>query len=315
MKIAIIGCGSLGLLWGARLAQTGHELTLITRTQEQQQSINDQGIQIEWLDGKAQTIPVCAKWVQDCFPSSFDFILVTVKQVHLAEVIPVLQQITHPATRLLFWQNGLGHEKQIARLKNRPWTYAAITTEGARKISDHRVKHTGTGEIAIGAFPDFLPTDPILEKWIAELIDRFGFQINLDGQIAKKMWEKLAINCAINPLTALEQIRNGELLKPTYTWIMKQICAEVVAVANRKGFSFELSNILYKVTSVCQQTAQNISSMLQDMQKGVQTEIDYLNGAVVKYGKEEKVPTPINEKLVKQVHQKEEQQMSKKRRE
>ncbi|WP_168188709.1 ketopantoate reductase family protein [Thermoflavimicrobium daqui] len=305
MRTAVIGCGSLGLLWGARFTQIPGALTLLTRSKEQQQQLNQYGIDFESLDGRKKQIPVQAMWIEELpQPVQFDMVHVMVKQNHLPPIIPILQEITSPTSRLLFWQNGLGHEKQIELLANRPWTYAAITTEGAHRSSYNTVKHTGKGETWVGPFPKLLTFDPPIQEWIIA-VENLGLQIAMDQQIFRRMWEKLAINCVVNPITALHQVKNGELLSSEYISEIEKISREVQAVAQKKGFSFELDDMIQKVAYVCRNTKNNYSSMLQDLLQGRQTEIDYMNGAIIRYGKEEKIPTAYNQYLVERIHHRE----------
>jgi 2-dehydropantoate 2-reductase len=305
MKIAIIGSGALGLLWGARLTQKKMHIVLITRTQAQQQQLLKQGLILTPHQQEIMQIPVKAISIEENLDQwQFDLIFVMVKQPQLARVMSRVQQISHMNSQIVFWQNGLGHEEQIAKLQHRPYTYAAVTTEGAWKKSAHHVVQTGWGETCIGSFP--IDHQPI-RSYLSELLSLCSapFSLRYDLQIQQRIWEKLTINSLINPLTAYYGILNGELLADFYRRTMEALLDETVAVAYQQGIQLHPQEMMLQTVQVCQNTAHNVSSMLQDVRKGVQTEIDYINGAVVKLGKRAGIATPVHAEWVQRIREKE----------
>jgi 2-dehydropantoate 2-reductase len=300
-KIAIIGGGSLGLLWSARLATSEIPFTLITRTVKQAHLLNGMGLTWKKLSGETARLPLTAVAIEQMEPELYDLLFVMVKQPQLSETIPVLQKMTHPSSQILFWQNGIGHEELLAQLSERPYTYAAITTEGARRLSPVEVQHTGGGETWIGTFPHARPVDQQLTEQLALLNKKTKCKLVVDTHIMRRMWEKVVINCAINPLTAIHCVPNGELLQSTYTPVIEEVCREVCLVAEQKGITMDVEAIIERVKQVCRKTAINHSSMLQDIQNGKKTEIAYLNGAIVRYGQAYGLSTPRNEQLTQQV--------------
>lgn len=307
MRIAVIGSGALGMLWGARLFQTGNKVVLFTRTEKQQRILQRQGLIYTTLHKETQKIPLEAKWIEKYSPKAlFDIVFVTVKQHHLSRVIPAIQQISHHESQILFWQNGLGHDEQIARLHDRPWTYAAVTTEGAWKKGPNEVQHTGQGETWVGRFPDqaVQPHSSLL-LLLENVKKECDLSIRYDSHILQRIWEKLAVNCVINPLTAIFNMKNGELLSGEYDGQMEGLLCETMEVARHQGIQFDFAEMMKRIRQVCQKTANNYSSMLQDIQKGARTEIDFINGIVVKLGLECQIPTPLSEQMVRLIHEKE----------
>jgi 2-dehydropantoate 2-reductase len=306
MKIAIIGSGALGLLWGARLTQKNLHTVLITRTQAQQQQLLKQGLIFTPHQQATMQIPVKAISIEENLAQwQSDLVFVMVKQPQLAGVISRVQQISHRNSQIVFWQNGLGHEEQIAKLQHRPYTYAAVTTEGAWKKRAHHVVQTGWGETRIGSFPiDHQPIRSYLSE-LFSLRSSTPFSLRYDLQIQQRIWEKLTINSLINPLTAYYGILNGELLADFYRKIMEALLDETVAVAHQQGIQLHSQEMMLQTVQVCQNTAHNVSSMLQDVRKGVQTEIDYINGAVVKLGKRTGIATPVHAEWVQRIREKE----------
>jgi 2-dehydropantoate 2-reductase len=307
MRIAVVGCGSLGLLWGTRLAELPYDCTLLTRTNEQKKSLLEQGVLFHTLKQVKKVIDVQVETTK-LIPIGppYDVVWVTVKQIHLISLLPYIETITHPDSQILFWQNGLGHEQLIACLQNRPWTYAAITTEGARKVGFREVHHTGIGTSWLGSFPKTKQQPhPTLLQLIDEISQKYSLPISVTEDVLKKIWQKLMINSVINPLTAIYEIKNGTLLNPKWKPYMYSILNEAIQVTKKMGMTFCRQEIMEQVYEVCLQTAANESSMLQDLKRGLKTEIDYINGAIVNWGRKNTVDTPVNQRLVEKIHLKE----------
>jgi 2-dehydropantoate 2-reductase len=308
MQIGILGGGALGLLWGGRLTLAGLAPVLITRTPEQAELLQNEGLLLWTLDGRRHDVPVRAEW-GGATGSTFDLLFVTVKQFDLDQALPTVQKRTHSSSQILFWQNGWGHEEKIARLDGREWTYAAVTTEGAWKRGKREVIHTGRGEVRIGRFPAFgRDVHPFLADFLAYIQEwekKWETSVLYDDDILQRMWEKLAVNCAINPLTALHGIRNGELMDGAYRETVNRVLAEVAETARRVGIGLDPGELLRKTEEVCRKTARNKSSMLQDLERGARTEIAFLNGAVVRLAEEHGLDVPVNRSLFLRVRARE----------
>jgi 2-dehydropantoate 2-reductase len=138
----------------------------------------------------------------------------------------------------------------------------------------------------LGAFPHHLPRDEWLLKKIEEWNTKLITPIHYEERIVVRLWEKLAVNSVINPLTALLECPNGELLQPVYDSLICQLIEEMVQVAKAKGIDLDPSRLLERVRQVCHRTSSNFSSMLQDLRNGRKTEIDAINGILVSYGRE-----------------------------
>lgn len=302
MQFGILGGGALGLLWAARLLD--FEPVVVTRTQEQWKQLQKEGLQFTDQNGNKNIVQLPSFWGNLLDEKkTFDVLFVMVKQKDIMGVIPWIQKHTHSESQILFWQNGLGHEEWIKTLIHRPWTYLVVTTEGALKEADNAVRHTGRGKSWIGLYPEHKRFHPMMQK----LLDQWErpFAIHMEKHIMVRIWEKLAINCVINPLTALSDVTNGELLSQKDEVLWKGILNEVVQVAEKEGVSLHTDQLMERVIHVCTQTAKNISSMLRDIQHGRKTEVDAINGAIVRLGTKHHVPTPLNSRLVRLIHEKE----------
>ncbi|MDQ0416373.1 2-dehydropantoate 2-reductase [Croceifilum oryzae] len=308
MRIAVIGAGSIGLLWSSRLSRLPYEITVLTHTIEQHQQIVQAGISCVELDGQMNHTSVKSCPIGDTSElSSFDIIFITVKQYQLPNVMELVQRYSHPFTQILFWQNGLGHEEAIGELHHRPDTYVALTTEGAYRKSGTHVVHTGQGETWIGTFPHQEQWKPLLHDFIQTLQPIIVSPIREENMILKRMWEKLAVNAVINPLTTILEVPNGELLHGEFENMIEKITAETCQVARRVGVELDHSRTIKKIKEVCRLTSQNLSSMLQDVQGRKQTEIEAINGAILRYAKEHNIPVYYHEMLYTLVKAKEAQ--------
>lgn len=293
----------MGLLWSARLAQRFDQFLLITRTVRQAQQVSRTGIGLTTLTGDHEKIRAKARpagLLQDEKP--FDVILVMVKQHHLPTVIPGLQQVIHPETDVLFFQNGWGHQKWLEKLSYHCETYLAVTTEGALRKEDH-VRHTGKGTSWFGSFPRSGKEPSLALKSLMAEVGQDLLQY--DEKIHQRLWGKLTINCVINPMTAWYKIRNGELLNKKYDAEKEGILTEVMDAAAMEGVLLHRRQMWDLIHEVCRQTSENFSSMLQDLNHRRPTEIDYLNGAIVRLGEKHQKKMPVNAEWVQRIREKE----------
>jgi 2-dehydropantoate 2-reductase len=303
MKTAIIGGGALGLLWGARLARAGFPVTMIVRTQSQAATIKKMGMTVQSLSGGEWTVSTEACASSSLPSGKADSVFVMVKQMDLPAVTPLIASLAHEETQVLFWQNGWGHGEIVKKLSAQTCTYLAVTTEGALRLGENRVAHTGNGETWVGPYPSSRKEPhPALER-LWQLEQKMAW----DPDILVRIWEKLAVNCVINPLTALEDVPNGEVGHPRFEQMKRAIIEETVRVARAEGIRLDTAAVKERVERVIRLTARNHSSMLQDMKRGRKTEIAHINGAVAELGAKWGIPTPVNAELVRRVQDKEAQ--------
>lgn len=315
--IDIFGAGAIGLLFYSKLVSHHSKATihLWTRTIEQASIINTQGISVEISTIHHTTAP------EICIPSILhsayaideidrqqdqpkaDYILVTVKQKDLtAELINRIQQRTGNHTRIICLQNGIRTES----IWKAPWqVYAAITTEGAKRLSMNQVVHTGVGETIIGNIntssssrvgkgesKEVDPSEQQIMQLLLNELQKAGFNTTLSNDIDRAIYRKLMINAVINPLTAIWRIRNGELLESNQRIaVMQQLYDEVIKVYQANGIEI-VSTWWEDLLQVCQSTATNTSSMLADVLQGKSTEIQWINGSIVQMGQKYNIPTP-----------------------
>jgi 2-dehydropantoate 2-reductase len=228
-------------------------------------------------------------------------LLITVKAHQTATALDTIAHRITPDTVLLFLQNGMG-AWQIAeqRFPDSP-CLLGTTTEGAWRAADHHIVHAGRGETWIGTLQPRWQTavDAVVQQWRPTL-----FKPKADRNILARLWRKLAINCAINPLTVLYDCRNGELLeKPAALAQMQTICQEVERVMGAALGAPAGQPLFELACEVARKTGANQSSMLQDYRRGNPTEIDFITGYLVREAARLGIAVPENNAVLTAIHQ------------
>ncbi|WP_424768278.1 ketopantoate reductase family protein [Paenibacillus sp. sgz302251] len=321
MQIDVVGGGSLGLLFGGRLAEAGADVTIWTRSREQAELLRLQGIRLLHLDGSEGNVPVrsCALEEASVHRSStgsnqltsIRSIWLTVKQTDLSDVLlDQLEALTagrqeNPAVMVCL-QNGIGHLERIQNRFPDLTLLAAVTTEGARRLDARSVQHTGQGQLYLGRWHENIcEHDEFLEisqKMLVSQLQLAGFTSFLSNHMDNRIFQKLLINAIINPLTALFDVVNGELPEhPSRLRLMRELYAETEIILQKAGMV--LSEDGWKlVTEVCKQTSGNVSSMLSDVRLGRRTEIDAINGGIVSLAEKHQLPAPLNRAIIALIH-------------
>lgn len=283
--IAIIGSGAIGSLWAHHLALKGYQVTLIGRQQKQHKQIST------LLMHRGQEVTQSIDYLNNQLPPTLDLVLVMTKAYQIIDAItPYLDSLkTCP---IVLMHNGLGAVEQLP-LTEQHSVYLATTSHGALKNQDG-VEHTGTGQTMIGCYGN---ASAVQAQSICQVLNNALPPVEYVQDINAALWKKLAINCAINPLTAINQCRNGDLSNPKYTQQLDTIIKEISLLTERLNIDLSYQSMRETVNIVIHNTAKNFSSMHQDVLNGRETEIDFINGHIVNMGKELGIPTPENEKL------------------
>lgn len=316
MRIWILGGGSIGLLFAAKLSFSGTETVLITRSQQQAEAIRKAGIKVtgreaQPLETTCQAISfdqLAARLHDSELP---DWILLTVKQYAIDDrLIAWLREIASLGshTNLLAMQNGVGHLELLLNGYPGERVYGAIISEGALRTSSVEVEHTGSGLTKLAAATGTIERDAKRHKLLTQLqkvLHDAGFRSVLSNNLNSDGWHKLIINSVINPLTTIFGIRNGVLLQSDRLMrAMRRLYDEAVAVAACSGIETEEA-LWDSLLEVCRRTAENRSSMLQDLQAGRPTELDWINGAIVRKAHQLGMNVPAHEMILELVRAKE----------
>ncbi|MGD2127057.1 MAG: 2-dehydropantoate 2-reductase [Desulfobacteraceae bacterium] len=296
MQILVVGAGAMGCLFAARLRKAGFQVTLFEKNRERAEKIDDQGISVQGLTGEyVVKVPVCSGEL------SFqpDLVLICVKSNDTKEASQTIKPWLNPNTRILTLQNGIGNLEILQQAFGRERVLGGVTAEGATVLGPGNIRHAGQGETVIG--PAGGPESPV--EAIVSAMNRAGFQTKAVEDVNQLIWGKLIINVAINALAAITGLKNGRLPQLVGSrMIMEQAVEEAVAVARAKTISLPYPDPISRVMEVCEATSDNVASMLQDVLNEKLTEIDFINGAIVREGEALGLATPVNFTLTALVH-------------
>jgi 2-dehydropantoate 2-reductase len=292
MKIAIIGPGAMGSLFAGLLTLAGEEIWLVGYKKEQVEKICSIGLTLEER-GKTRIIPVKATHDKRTIGKA-DLVIFFVKTYDTEKAVSDSLILEKDDTLFLTLQNGLGNEEVICNKVDQKKVLLGITSHGSTLIKPGHIRHGGWGKTYIGEI-DHRITDRAIR--IAELFSRAGIETEVSSNIHDLVWDKLFMNVGINALTALTGLKNGQLLDhPETVRLMEQLVLEAMEVARRKGIRIE-GNPVEKVKMVAEATRENRSSMGQDFDYRRKTEIDSINGAIVREANRLGIHVPYNEMI------------------
>ena len=279
MRIGIIGSGSIGLLFAACLSKN-HRIHLYCRRTEQLHQLQ-QGI---LLNGKPVAMDNIKTATTEDVPEKVDLWIVAVKQYHLLSLASFFGKI--PAdTPILFLQNGMGHLDYLGTLEHRN-LFLGVVEHGALKKSDREVLHTGAGQTRIALFGGREETFVNIHR----LIHTPDFPFILEKDYRGMLVGKLVANAIINPLTAIFQVKNGELLQNPYFFrLMKETFLEIQEVLQLDLPEQSFQNVI----RICEKTKENESSMLRDLKRSKETEIEAIIGYLLKEAEKKGVETKL----------------------
>lgn len=303
MKIAIIGAGAMGSLYGGYLSKSGEEVYLVDIWQEHIDKINKNGLIIKEEDRELITYPKATTNASEI--GIIDLVIVFVKSTLTREVVENNRDLLGHNTLVMSLQNGYGNIEQIERYVKRDNIIAGTTSHGAIMIGPGKISHAGRGDTCIG-WVGCNKSNSI--DAISKLLHKSGFNTIISNNVMELVWKKLIVNAGINALTAILEVKNGELLNEEDTrTVMTMAIEEAVDVAEAAGIKLNKAETVEKVMKVAIDTANNKSSMLQDILNKRKTEIDTINGAIVQEGKRYWIKTPVNQVLYNLIKAKENQ--------
>jgi 2-dehydropantoate 2-reductase len=280
LRVNICGTGAMACLFGARLSRIAR-VTVIGTWPDGLKAIREDGIRLEGASADPFRV-TAVRLGEETEPA--ELVLILAKTWQNPRIAEHLARLLVPGGIALTFQNGLGNREILG-----PAVLAGTTSAGATLIGPGRVRPGGDG-----------PTYAAAPAWIVSLLRRAGFAAHRcgNGDIDRMLWGKLTASCGINAITALLGICNGELVGlPDAERLMASAAAECAAVAQAKGIVLPFSDPVKHARTVARQTAANCSSMLQDLLRGAPTEVDAINGAVVREGIGAGIAAPVNETL------------------
>lgn len=279
----VLGAGAIGSLFAQRLVAAGCGVSLLLRDSDAAQltlTLDSGGNRLQ------RQFPVSL--VHE--PGPISRLLVSTKATHVDTAITSIHHRLQADTTLLILANGMGFANA---LPHGVTAFRGTTTEGAYRLHTDHTVHAGSGLTRVG-MPGTAMQPP---AWFTASWGQLA-GCQWDHAIEITLWKKLAINCVINPLSAACRCRNGELASAAYRPLLSAVCAEVVSACRAAGQAQAALSLLEDVLQVIQATAQNRSSMLQDVLQRRRTEIDYINGFLLRQPLVADLDLPLNRRLI-----------------
>jgi 2-dehydropantoate 2-reductase len=293
MRVAVVGAGAMGCLYGGYLAEAGVDVSLVDIWREHVDAINAKGLHITGVSGDrvvhvpATTNPETVEEV--------DLVLLFVKSYDTRKAVRGSRPLIGCDTYVLTLQNGLGNLEAITKAVGAGRVLGGTTSHGSTLVGPGEICHAGAGPTVIGALDR--GSMSMAEKTV-DTFNETGLQTRFSGDVRSEIWGKVLVNLGINALSALTGLRNGQLLEvPELRRLMRLAVEEGMRVAEADGVDLGPIDHVAHVYEVAEATGANRSSMLQDVDRRRRTEIDALNGAVVGLGEKLGVETPVNRAL------------------
>jgi 2-dehydropantoate 2-reductase len=290
MRIAVLGTGALGCVFAARLAARV-EVRMLGTWAEGIAAVQRDGIRITERDGNLRQVGVQATSDPDQVPTA-EYALLLVKSYQIDRAAAWAARVLQPDGLAVTFQNGLDNGPKLVAAVGQERAAVGVNYTGATLVGPGETRHTAQLTNVIGISP------ATAERAIAlsVLLTSVGLTTRVTDAIEGEVWGKALANAAINPLTALWRVPNGELLTTAERGaLLAALVGEALAVAQARGVTLPFDDPLAHTEAICRASAANHSSMLQDVERGRPTEIDSINGVIVAEGRRLGVLTPMNE--------------------
>lgn len=292
MQTVIIGAGAMGCLFGGLLSEAGVQVRLLDVWREHVDALQRNGLSIEWQT-RTRTIAVQAT-TRGAGLEAADLVIIFVKSGHTAEAARTAAELCAERGLVLTLQNGLGNADILARIVGDERVVAGTTAQGATLLGPGRIRHAGRGPTVIGMWRGGNFQKALQ---VADWLNSAGIPTEAVEDIQPVIWNKLMVNVGINAITALTGIRNGQLLDLPQTRALSRAAVEEAAAVARACGVAVAEDAVQRVFAVARATAANRSSMGQDIDARRVTEIEAINGAVVRRAAELGMAVPVNQAL------------------
>ena len=301
MRIAVIGAGAMGSIYGGHLS-LHNDVYLIDTNQTVVDHINQNGLILQ-EDGKDVTYhPTAVTSTHGIEP--VDLVILFVKSLFSKAALSNNQGIIGPNTYLMTLQNGSGHEDILAEFAPESRIIIGTTEDNGAVLGLGHVRRGGSGKTNIGMLTE--DKENFLAK-LKECLDSCGFQGNIHENIRQLIWNKLFTNVSLSAVTGVLQVTMGFIAGNEHAWaITKQLIHEAVAVAHGLGLEADEEDITEKVRQTSLGSPEGITSICADLRDGRKTEVNTISGSVVRASKKCGVPAPTHEMIVELVHAMEE---------
>ena len=295
MRIAIVGTGAMGSLFASHLAYAGAEVWAFDSWREHVDAIRRHGLRV-LREGAERNFSLSATTkAADTGPC--DVVMVFVKYGQTAAAIEAAQPMIGPQTNIVTLQNGIGNVEIIEQRYPGARIAFGLTTLTSEMLGPGRIEASYAGRGETYLWPHHGPPDEALQRLCA-LLTKGGINTALEPAIELKIWKKLVVNCCLNTMCAITDRKVGALVDAPETWpFLDGVVEEIVAVAKRRGIPMQLDDTRSFLRSVAEEARNHQPSMMVDLRNGRMTEIECLNGAVLRECTRQGIAAPKNQAL------------------
>ncbi len=296
MRIAILGAGAMGSLFGGYLSQHNN-VWLIDIDQSRINAIRADGVMIREPDGDRV---FHTNAVSDAsILGQMDLVVVFVKAMQSCEALERNRHLIGENTYLMSLQNGAGHEETLTHFAPLVRVILGTTQHNSSRIAPGKVHHGGGGKTCIG----LLQGECKALEHIANTFNGCGFDTVVSTDIKRQIWQKLFLNASASALTAILQVKLGYIVENAHAWLLaKRLIEEAVAVANADSWNFDADQVIADVRRVLVNARDGYTSIYADIRDGVPTEVDTISGSVVRTAERLGIPTPNHRLVVELIH-------------
>ena len=297
MKIIVIGAGAMGSLYGGHLSQGKDDVCLVDQWEEHVIKINNAGLTVMSDIGRFVVRPQARNMADTC--GLADLVIVCVKSNETESAAMLAELFMKPETKVLTVQNGMGNAEHLAEVLGEERILVGTTLMGAVILEPGLIMRSDIKNTHIASWAG--SNEQALEM-VAKVFNRSNLPTVIESNVNSLLWSKLSIHAGINAVTALTGATNKEFLAtPSATRLARMIVAEVVAVATAAEIPLLYQNCAHEMMAYAESMKDYNSPMLQDVLHKHKTEISSINCAVVKEGKRQGIPTPVNEAVAQAI--------------
>lgn len=297
MKIAVLGAGAMGSIYGGHLS-LNNEVYLIDKNSAVVDKINNDGLKLLENDKDVIYKPSALTGSKDL--GDVDLVILFVKSLFSRDALKENSHIIGGNTYVMTLQNGAGHEDIISEFVPIERIIIGTTEDNGAVIDTGYVRRGGNGKTNLGMLvPD---KDNMLVK-LQENFNKCGFDTHIHENIQQLIWNKLFTNVSLSVLTGILQVPIGYISKDKYAWEMTvTLIKEALAAAKALGLQFNEDDVIESVRKVTVNSPEGLTSIYADLKAGRRTEVDTISGAVVRAGEQTGVDVPSHRMIVNMVH-------------
>ena len=297
MRIAVIGAGAMGSIFGARFTQGGHETVLVDVATPLVDAINADGVTV--VRGDAETTTRVPATADPAVVGPVDVVVFFVKCYHTSSAAELARPLVGPDTVVASLQNGWGNGDVLAGVYPAEQITVGVTYNSGLLQAPGRVVHPAEQPTLVGSFANGAADGPAR---LAQALNDAGLEASVASPVRPEIWKKLILNAATLPTAALTGMHAGALTSSDDAHaLVTDTAREAVAVARALGYEIEAEERVAAIHSLLEKAGPSKASMLQDFEAGRRTEVDVINGAVVRAADETGVDIPLNRALLRLV--------------